>query len=64
MYCIYGRLKPYRNVQLCKKKELDILNAEREPKCREEWEFETAMPRMNLRRNPSGRKLEWKFLKK
>lgn len=30
-------------------KEVDALNAEREPKCREEWELATAMRRMNLR---------------
>lgn len=45
-------------------RELDILNAEREPKCREEWELATAMRRMNLRRNPGGRKPVWKFTKK
>lgn len=45
-------------------KEHNALNAEREPKCREEWELAVAMRRMNLRRKPGGREPQWKFTKK
>lgn len=45
-------------------KELDALNAEREPSLREEWELATAMRRMNLRHKPGGRQPEWKFTQK
>ena len=36
-------------------KQIDELNAIREKACRERWEIETAMRRLNLRRKPGGR---------
>jgi hypothetical protein len=41
-------------------KDIDEINKEREERCKEEWELETAMRRDNLRRQPAGKKPTWK----
>jgi hypothetical protein len=42
-------------------KELENLNAIREPECKTQWELNTAMRCMNITRQPAGRRPEWKF---
>jgi transposase len=44
--------------------ELETLNTLREPELKAEWEVNTAMRRMNLRRQTPGKKPEWKFTEK
>jgi transposase len=43
--------------------EIEALNQELEPILREQWELETGVRRMNLRRQPAGKKPVWKFNK-
>jgi transposase len=44
--------------------EIERLNQELEPILREQWELETSMRRVNLRRQPAGKKPTWKFNQK
>jgi hypothetical protein len=43
------------------KAEIDQYNGAHEMNARIEWELRTAMRRLNIRRNPSGPKPQWKF---
>jgi hypothetical protein len=45
-------------------KEIDEYNGAHEMSARIEWELETAMRRLNVNRNPSGRKPTWKYTAK
>jgi hypothetical protein len=40
---------------------MDKMNARLEPECRLEWEIETGVRRLNVRRNVGGPKPKWKF---
>jgi hypothetical protein len=40
---------------------MDDYNGEHEINARIKWELETAMRRLNIRRNPGRRKLTWRF---
>src|SRR2546421_1851862 len=44
--------------------ELETINAIREPILKAEWEINTAMRRINLGKQPRGRKPQWKFTPK
>lgn len=46
------------------KKWMDEMNARLEPECRLEWEIETGMRRLNIRRNVGGPKPKWRFTEK
>jgi hypothetical protein len=43
-------------------KEIDDYNGEHEINAQIEWELETAIRRLNVNRNPSGRKPQWKYI--
>ena len=43
--------------------EIEALNQEIEPILREQWELETGVRRINLRRQPAGKKPTWRFNK-
>lgn len=45
-------------------KEIDALNAAREPELRAQWQLSTGVRRLNLRRQNPRRKLTWKFTEK
>lgn len=44
--------------------EIEQLNCQIEQSLRDQWELETSMRRVNLRRQPAGKKPQWKFTKK
>ncbi len=44
-------------------KVIDVLNVELNPEAKAQWELNTDMQRLNLRRRLSGRKPQWKFTK-
>jgi endonuclease IV len=43
------------------KKWIDKMNAKLEAECKAAWELETAMKRLNMRRNLPRRKSKWRF---
>ena len=43
---------------------MDEMNARLEPECKLEWEIETRMKRLNIRRNVGGLKPKWRFTEK
>jgi hypothetical protein len=45
-------------------KEIKKWNEKNEERLKVEWELETAIRRLNIVRNPGGRKPEWKFTAK
>ncbi len=45
-------------------KKLDKWNEENEKRLKKEWKLTIALRRINLNRNPGGKKLVWKFIEK
>ena len=58
--CSYEKAQEHYTAEV----ELEAINAIREPELKAQWELQTAMRRMNIKRQPAGKKPVWKVSQK